>query len=201
MEAHLPPLSFAVTLGDAGRRTTTQSVSWRIAPALPDMTSAALEGGRGRRCPCAVRHTGRARHHLRRALVDSLLSRSRSLPPGALERAATPGLTHGAVHVVNCCRGRSSALRTPTNESCPAVCCSAWFGLPLMCGVHYFNAADLSANSLSVATVRSGRWASGNGCWPGRPTNAAPPRKARLGHLVAFAVHARRTNSGRSSDT
>ena len=45
------------------------------------------------------------------------------------------------------------------------------------------------------------RWASGNVCWPGRPTNAAPPRKARLGHLVAFAVHARRTNSGRSSDT
>ena len=44
------------------------------------------------------------------------------------------------------------------------------------------------------------RWASGNVCWPGRPTNAATPRKARLGHLVAFAVHARRTNSGRSSD-
>ena len=44
------------------------------------------------------------------------------------------------------------------------------------------------------------RRASGNGCWPERRTNAARPRKARLGHLVAFAVHARRTNSGRSSD-
>jgi hypothetical protein len=54
------------------------------------------------------------------------------------------------------CRGGSSEVRTPTNESCPAVCCSTWFGLPLMCGVHYFNAGDLSANSLSTATVRSG---------------------------------------------
>ena len=76
------------------------------------------------------------------------------------------------------CRGRSSAIRTPTNESCPAVCCSAWLGLPLMCGVHYFNAADLSANALSVATVRSGVWPAGTPA--GRDGRRTPHRRGRL---------------------
>ena len=60
------------------------------------MTSAALEGG--------VVDVVRALFVTLAALVTiyvarwwMALSRSRSLPPGALERAATPGLTHGAI--------------------------------------------------------------------------------------------------------
>ena len=57
------------------------------------------------------------------------------------------------------------------------------FGLPLMCGVHYFNAADLSASSSSVATVRSGVGPAGTAA--GRDGRRTPhPRKARLGHLA-----------------
>ena len=47
-------------------------------------------------CSCSVRHSGRARHHLRRALVDG--ARAIALTAaGRMERAAAPGLTHGAI--------------------------------------------------------------------------------------------------------
>jgi site-specific recombinase XerD len=71
---------------------------------------------------------------------------------------------------------------------------------PKMCGRPLLQRRRLVGQLLERGNRQVRRRASGNGCWPGRPTNAAPPRQARLGHLVAFAVHARRTNSGRSSN-
>jgi len=75
-------------------------------------------------------------------------------------------------------------LRTPTNESCLAVCRSAWLGLPLMCGVHYFNASDFSAKSLSMATVRPAVGPAGTSA--GRDGRRTPHSRARLASAILW---------------
>ena len=106
-----------------------------------------------------------------RASVRAALGAPFTLPDRRLSRV-TPSF----------CRGRSSALRTPTNESCLAVCRSAWLGLPLMCGVHYFNAADLSAKSLSMATVRPAVGPAGTSA--GRDGRRTPHSRGRLASAI-----------------
>jgi hypothetical protein len=114
-------------------------------------------------------------------------------PPCGRERSVAKGISTGPTVnrkplrrlsrlTPSFCRGRSSALRTPTNESCPAVCCSAWLGLPLMCGVHDFNAADLSAKSLSVATVRTPVGPAGTST--GRDGRRTPHPRGRLASAI-----------------